>query len=371
MEDIIDDVFVAICATLESFDKVNLISSSKKMNQKQMLIYYDDPIDMDDIIHHKMYHNFTQIIMTRPFEFHNMRYYCGHEIESCNLPKNVKTMHIDRRMQIPNGVRKIYFATCFNYPIDDMIPNSVRKLSFGASFNQNIIGCVPYGVTSIKFGYGFNKPIATNLDTKNLIYGIPDSVTTLKFCEQFNHDLIKSLPKSVEKITLGLSFLIRRGSEIPHVKTLILDGHTGNMPLSVPPTVVNLKINFSRGYLQSNIVPQTVKRLFIAECVILHNSIPNGVRYLEFGDRFNSSIKDCIPDSVIEIKFGNAFDKSIKKAIPLGVEKITFGANFSCQLLNNLPASVTHVILGGRSAYRKQEISHIKKVEIQKHEIHM
>uniref|UniRef100_A0A6C0C8G9 Uncharacterized protein n=1 Tax=viral metagenome TaxID=1070528 RepID=A0A6C0C8G9_9ZZZZ len=387
MEDIIDDSFISICLTLSSKDKICLTSTNKKMYPKRVIICYDEPMYIDEIIHNKLYHNFTRIIIESPPKFigvnyysgheilsrilpkfMGVNYYCGHEIPLCILPKNVKAIRTNYKIHIPNSVTELFFGEFFNEQIDGMIPKSVRRLEFGMIFNQNIINSIPYGVTDLKFGYEFNKPIIDDSDSKNPVFGIPDSVITLKFGDSFNQSLEKGFPKSVERLSLRSLYLVKN-SIIPPVKVLSIRGHAVRISLSIPSTVTTLKLKFEYGVISQGMIPNSVRMLFILECGISPGSIPYGVTHLEFGTRFNSSIVGCIPDSVIEIKFGNAFNKTIKKAIPLGVQKITFGAKFSCQLCGNIPKSVTHVILDKGSEHRKGEIPHVKKIEIKNRQL--
>jgi len=363
MEDVIDDIFVAICSKLSSRGKIRLLSCCKKLNSKQQIIYYDDVVDIREIIYCKMYHNFTQIMISEPLQIDDKKYYCGCKINQCSLPKNVKILLTSYPVKIPYGVIELYFTEYFNWSIRDTIPDSVRLLDFGDYFDNEIIGHIPNGVIKIKFGDRFNHPI---VDTVSHICAIPDSVTKLEFGLNFDKDIFDYVSKNLKKLVLGARFN-RRKRPVPEVKTLILNGNNvADVNLTIPTSVTTLKINYDGGYLPQGFIPNTVRKLFIKGCGIQQNSIPYGVTHLKFGERFNSSVIKCIPDSIIELEFGHAFDKSIKKAIPFGVQKIIFGDKFSCQLKDNIPASVTHVTLGKFSERRKNEIPHVKNIEIRK-----
>src|SRR5688572_3549805 len=108
MEDIIGDIFISICSTLKSIDKINLTSTNKKMYSKQSTICYNDLMYIDQIIHHKLYHNFTRVLFEAPLKFDEMKYYCGYEIPLCVLPQNIKAMYINHKMHIPSGVTELF-----------------------------------------------------------------------------------------------------------------------------------------------------------------------------------------------------------------------------------------------------------------------
>jgi len=78
----------------------------------------------------------------------------------------------------------------------------------------------------------------------------------------------------------------------------------------------------------------------------LKKYIPSTVTHLKFGDRFNQPINNCIPSSVTHLKFGHDYDQSIKNCIPSSVTHLNFGHEFDQHISNNIPSSVTHLKLG-------------------------
>lgn len=169
---------------------------------------------------------------------------------------------------------------------------------------------------------------------------------------------IRYLVNSINHIPLNITHLVFtdkfnmrfRKELIPNTVRKIKFGDKFNQPIdnSIPDDIINLKFGYC--FNQSII-----------------GVIPSGIKYLRFGYGFNQSIKGAIPTSIKRLtlghgfnkringlsqgleslKFGYQFNKSVKGLIPRSVKKIVFGENFKQSLQYSIPNGVEHLQLGG------------------------
>jgi len=90
METIIDDILIQICNFLTDREKIRLLSSCKQTNAKKMIMMYNMPIKIMQIIYLPYYHNFTNIILTKDIKYLETEYFCGNTIQKNSLPKHIK-----------------------------------------------------------------------------------------------------------------------------------------------------------------------------------------------------------------------------------------------------------------------------------------
>jgi hypothetical protein len=234
-----EDHFVfLICFFLCDTDKLNLLSTSTKLNNNRKKIIFNTLLNLSRIENLINFNNFISVKVTDKCilslnnisnkYIHNIcnknirlaKNFGKNNVKKCNLPSRTKYLIFGSRFNekiedciysipntithltfgnrfnqdikniIPNSVTHLKFGNKFNKDIKDCIPNSVKYLTFGRSFNQNIKNCIPYFVTNIEFGYNFNQ------DLENCI---PESVTHIIFNNALYYKKIKhQIPKLIK-----------------------------------------------------------------------------------------------------------------------------------------------------------------------------
>lgn len=246
----------------------------------------------------------------------------------------------------------IKYKPYMNYDKVVKLPEYITNLKFknkcykyvDCDLSQDItIYKLPKNLKYFKFGSQFNENI------KGLIEGImytfiPTKLETLIFGSNFNKDVNGALPKSLIKLKFGCDF-----------NNKIYDG-------TIPDKVKYLEFGECFDQDIYNKIPESVTHLTFGNIsnINIKNKIPNSVTHLTFGkkkynfktnasinSKFNQCIKDCIPKSVTHLILQGKFNQNIKGCIPNSVTHLTLGGEFKQDLKGCFHNGLTHLVLYG------------------------
>jgi hypothetical protein len=142
------------------------------------------------------------------------------------------------------------------------------------NFNEPII--IPDGVICIQFGREFNQPV-----------NLPDSVIIARFGKCFNQPLI--LPKKLKNLQLGNDF---------------------NQPITLPYGITHAV--FGKHFDQITEFPKTLEHLEFGKWYNKPiTSALSNLRWLKFGDRFDSELDLSSMESLKHLEFGIYFNQPI------------------------------------------------------------
>lgn len=154
----------------------------------------------------------------------------------------------------------------------------------------------------------FNEPLSEN--------SFPENLTSLVFGKYYNQVLTKkTLPINLKYLVLGDSFNKKIN------------------PNDLPDTLISLTLGkYFNQYLDVG-------------------SLPSSLLYLKIGEKFNKDILEkVLPDKLITLEFDkfSCFQKKIKKNIlPNSIKKLVFGNKYNQRIKpNRLPSELKYFILG-------------------------
>lgn len=144
---------------------------------------------------------------------------------------------------LPTTIIELYFGTCFNQPVNNLLPKNLQKLGFGVdgdSYFNKPVENLPATLTWLDLGSRFNcntskwppslKKLHITGYTHSLIK-LPPTLEFLKLGSQFPHTL-EFLPEKLEEVwiiskTFRCIFLFSKWNKLaPTVKKLTLQGDT-------------------------------------------------------------------------------------------------------------------------------------------------
>lgn len=109
------------------------------------------------------------------------------------------------------------------------------------------------------------------------------------------------------------------------------------------PSNVNVLILYDCVESQLYDLPSSITHLYFVYLLGELNCLSSGVRVIDFGNNFNSKIKN-LPSTVEEIILGNEFNQSVDY-LPINLKIIKFGEKFN-QDISNLPFGLERIIFG-------------------------
>ncbi|KAM9995560.1 hypothetical protein ACTFIY_001751 [Dictyostelium cf. discoideum] len=249
---------------------------------------------------------------------------------------------------IPNSVKKLDIDVDLLHPLyEHMLPKSLKSLNirvFVESF-KFLKGSLPDGLEELNC-------IDRGLD--NLEVGLlPTTLKSLSFNSINKHGFNKTIkegffPKNLKYLNLGYF-----NQQIQPIVSSSIEFTNNSLPNSLK------YLNFGEVYnkpILPNSLPITLKKLIFSPFFnqkLMNNSFPLNLVFLEFGNNFNNQIPiGVLPKSLKVLIFGNRFNQILLSgSLPSSITHLIFGStainsSFNCPINENvLPSSLIHLEL--------------------------
>lgn len=163
-------------------------------------------------------------------------------------------------------------------------------------------------------------------------------------------DELSKMDKNVNKVSISDNVCNLHEGSIPnyitHLRISNRNITRGIIPNSVTYLILNCFMPFN-----PNIIPDSVIFLYLDSLVCFDpfsESLPSSVKYLHFGQSFNSTIPiNILPHTILYLDMGWNFNRPIIPRTLQGIKYLIFGYSFNEELGPGcIPDTVTHLRLG-------------------------
>jgi len=228
MLSICEDIIIQISEFLSDREKIQLMATSKLLDNLKHKFTYCDKINIIRIYQLPYFDNFECVqISSTPYKY----------------PKNIKHIYYESLKKFTGEGRDIY----------DIIPSSVTYLTLG--WSQFLCIPVPSVTHLTLYGHLF-------IDTIKFV----PSVTHLRMCDRINAPL-NCIPSSVTHLTLGFYFNKSIKDKIPSSVTHLIFGDSFNKPIkyNIPSSVTHLTFGYYFDQLINDSIPSSVVEIILSK----------------------------------------------------------------------------------------------------------
>ncbi|KYR01630.1 hypothetical protein DLAC_01631 [Tieghemostelium lacteum] len=312
------------------------------------------------------------------------------DLDHFNVPLKIEYLYIHQPfysgpiMSVLNNLVTLIIPNYFGNIVEGDLPASLVKLEIGAIENEITSDrVIPRGLKSLAIKYTRNnKMLRTGVLPNGLEYlkidyqnqfeegVLPDSIKTLIFTNYDN--LVRNLPKNLETLVLSeyeCTAIIDLHSLPLSLKSLTLNIKSG--PLKehcLPDSLTYLNVRYLPGSLGKAVLPKNLKKLdldkfsgdvylpdSLTHYTISYNigqltkPLPPSLKYIKFGNDYNSIIDDYIlPESLEEMVFDYLYNQPLPN-LPKQLKSLSFGSSYNHPLRKGLlPESLEKLVLGLR-----------------------
>ena len=226
---------------------------------------------------------------------------------------------------LPGGLQSVVFGNTFNQPLNvGVLPDTLQKLALGQEFREHIV--FPRNLRHLKLSTSLNT--LSSLESENRFRH------NLKKLEHVTHLTIEHLGEFTEVVDFNLNTLPQSLTHL--IVDFVHDEHYDKFNLvnirgDYPTTLIDLTLgeSFDAPFTVSNL-PDSLTHLRFGDAFDRPlTKLRDGITYLSFGKYFDHDLSGVLPNTLKYLRLGQRFNQSLGKGVlPKGLQTLVISTKF-------------------------------------------